>query len=64
MYALGVCERLPQDDVVGQFTALCGQIEPREILHHDRPGSQVEVSYLGVAHLSLRQADGGPAGGQ
>ena len=32
-------------------------VDPRQVLLDDRPGAEVEVADLGVAHLPVRQAD-------
>ena len=39
-------------------------VDPGEVLGNDRSGAEVEVTDLGVAHLSLGQTDIGPPGGQ
>ncbi len=35
-----------------------GRVDPREVLEHRPPGTQIEVPDLGVAHLTGRQPDG------
>jgi len=39
-------------------------VDSHQILLDDRPGTEVEMPDLGVAHLALREPDIGPAGGE
>src|SRR6185503_8204207 len=47
--------RVPEERLVANRLA-----NSHEILHHDAPGTKVEVSDFTVAHLSVGQADGAP----
>ena len=39
-------------------------VDPRQVLLDDRPGAEVEVADLGVAHLAVGQADVAAGGGE
>ncbi len=57
-------EDLPQDLVLGQGTVLDRLVDPGEVLHHDGPGTEVEMPDLRIAHLPLGEPDGTAAGGE
>ena len=41
-----------------------GVADPRQVLHHDAAGADIEVADLGIAHLARRQADVAAGGAQ
>ena len=53
-----------QHRVRSQRAVLDRQVDPRQVLHDDGAGAEVEMPHLRVAHLTLRQADGETTGGQ
>ena len=64
MQALHVGERRAEHVVGDKLAAFRGLVDPGEILHDDRPGPEVQVSHLRVAHLALGKADRLSTGGQ
>ena len=54
--------RLGQGLVGEERAGTDGATDPGELLIDHPPGTQVEVAYLGIAHLASRQADGGAGG--
>jgi hypothetical protein len=51
-----------QRRVAGQRAVLHRTVDARQVLHHHAAGAQVHVADLGIAHLSLGQADVAAAG--
>jgi hypothetical protein len=64
VHALEALEGRAQDRVLGERPVGDGLVDPGEVLLDDRPGAEVEVADLAVAHLALRQPDRRPARGQ
>ncbi len=50
-------------DELGQSRCRCDAaignrlIDPRQVLHHHPTCSEVEMSHLGIAHLTIRESD-------
>jgi hypothetical protein len=64
MHARRGVQRIQDHLVLGQRAVLDRLVDPHEVLLDDRPSAEVEVAYLGVAHLPGRQPDRLAAGGQ
>ena len=43
--------------VVEELVVTAGHVDLHEVLIHDAAGAEIHVTYLGVAHLPVRQAD-------
>ena len=56
--------RLHQCAVLKKAAVLDRTADPHEILHHNPPGTQIEVANLTVAHLSVGKSNGASRRGQ
>ena len=54
--SLDVVHSLDEDLVLGDGAVLDGIVDARKLLEHDAAGTDVEVAYLGVAHLTVGKA--------
>src|SRR5256885_16683069 len=55
--ATGNGDGLPKHRINCELTGFDGAVDAGEILVDDAPGTDVEMSHLGVAHLAARQPD-------
>ena len=53
--SLDVVHSLDEDLVLGDGAVLDGIVDARKLLEHDAAGTDVEVTHLGVAHLTRRE---------
>ena len=58
--ARGACG--PQQFVLEEGAVLHGIVDPRQVLTHHLPCAEVQMTHLGVAHLTLGQANRPPPG--
>src|SRR6266850_312652 len=57
-------EGFPQYLVAGEFAVRNRLVNSRQVLIDDPAGSQIKMANFRIAHLSIRQADVGPARAQ
>ena len=65
--AAALLQRLDQAGEGRRLLDLAGRdgvADPRQVLHHDAAGADIEMADLGIAHLSRRQADVAAGGAQ
>ena len=53
---LDIIHSLDENLVLGDGSVLDGFVDARKLLKHDAAGTDVEVTHLGVAHLTVRKA--------
>ena len=64
MDARGAAERLPQHRIRRHRPIGRRGVDPRQVLHHDAAGAEVQMPDLGVAHLPVGKPHGQPGRGQ
>ena len=64
MDVLATLEGTAERVVLEQLARLDGPVHPHEVLEQDAARADRQVPHLGVAHLALRQADGGARRGE
>ena len=60
MDSFGGGQRVTQYRILGQPPAPRGDVDARQVLHHDRAGSEAEVPDLRVAYLVIREPTARP----
>jgi hypothetical protein len=55
--ALGRSDNFLEDGITAESAVLNGEIDAGEFLIDDAACSEVEMSYFGISHLALGQAD-------
>ena len=53
---LDIIHSLDENLVLGNGSVLDGFVDARKLLEHDAAGTDVEVTHLGIAHLTVRKA--------